>query len=159
MSYLCMLGSHPQYGGDYRLRVPFVETDAGRGSSRRPRQSNDCTVRALALAAGAEYDIAYDTLAAAGRKCGRGFHFRAWAKAEAFGGYRFNWLACPAIKGRLRETPVTFALAHSQGRFILRCAKHVLACVDGVVMDMSKNQGPMGLENRCVYGAWELVAA
>lgn len=45
----------------------YVRCDAGRSASRRPRQKNDCTVRALALARGLTYDEAYDTLKAAGR--------------------------------------------------------------------------------------------
>lgn len=151
-----MMGSHPSFGGPYRLRCDFKQTDAGRSTSRRPKQSNDCTVRALASACDVEYDHAYDMLAQAGRKSGHGFDFRSWSKDIDFAGYRFQWMSFPAIKGRLRETPVTFAIAHKEGRFVLRCAKHVLACVDGVVMDETQHQGPMGLENRCVYGAWHV---
>lgn len=38
----------------------WVKSDAGRSESRRPRQKNDCTVRALALALELRYDDAYD---------------------------------------------------------------------------------------------------
>jgi hypothetical protein len=157
MEYLAMIGSDPRLGGDFLLKCPFIKTDAGRSTSKRPRQSNDCTVRALALAADAEYDTAYDTLAEAGRKCARGFDFRTWAKTAEFNGYRFTWTSFPAVKDKIRETPVTFALAHSQGRFILRCSKHVLVCIDGTVMDVTQYQGVMGLEYRCVYAAWHVV--
>lgn len=153
---LVCLGQHPVHGRvDWRAR--FLATDAGRAQSRRPRQSNDCTVRALALATGTDYDDAYDTLAAAGRRCARGFHFRAWAKGATFNGFSFEWAAFPAVKGDWRMNPVRFAIAHPEGRFILKTAKHVLAVVDGVIMDSTPRQGPMGLEWRCVYGAWRAV--
>ncbi len=143
-------------GERFDMRCPFLATDGGRSRSKRARQKNDCTVRALALAAGVDYDMAYDALAAAGRQVSRGFDFRKWAAKAEFGGYRFQWVPFPARKGEWRMNPVTFAIEHPTGRFILRLSKHVVACVDGVVMDTSSDQGAMGLEWRCVYGAWRL---
>lgn len=139
-------------GGSFLFVVPFDLTDAGRSTSRRPRQSNDCTVRALARTTGAAYDDAYDALMKGGRKAGRGFNFRAWAKGREFNGYRFEWIGFPAVKGFWRVNPVTFALMFPEGRFILRTAKHVLACVDGRISDLGR-----GAENSCVYGAWKLA--
>lgn len=150
---LVLLGCHD--GERFDIRCRFVKTDAGRSLSRRPRQTNDCTVRALTLVTGLPYDEVYDRCAAEGRKCGKGMHLKTWLPRAIVGGYRFRWIGLPARKGEWRANPVTFARDHPQGRFILRTAKHVLACVDGVVMDLSRDQGPMGLEWRCVYGAWE----
>lgn len=155
---LACLGSHPAHGR-IEWRAPFLATDAGRSTSRRPRQKNDCTVRALALATGSTYDEAYEALAAAGRKCAGRFHFGRWAKDATFNGHRFVWRPFPAIKGELRMNPVRFAMANPKGSFILRVSKHVLAAVDGVLMDDSAEQGSSGLEWRCVYGAWEAVCA
>lgn len=59
-------------GKPYLLSYPWICTDAGRSQSKRPRQSNDCTVRALALALDCPYDQAYDTLKTAGRIASRG---------------------------------------------------------------------------------------
>lgn len=56
----------------------WVKSDAGRYGSRRPRQKNDCTVRALALAMGLPYDEAYDRLKEAGRRCGDRCIYSAW---------------------------------------------------------------------------------
>lgn len=139
-------------GEKFLFTVPWDRTDGGRSNSRRPRQSNDCTVRALATAASVEYDTAYDELMSAGRKAGRGFHFRKWASASTFNGYRFDWIGFPAVKGMWRVNPVLFAMKFRQGRFILKTAKHVLACVDGRVSDEGRNA-----EGACVYGAWQLI--
>lgn len=152
---LVMLGSHPQYGGEYRMECRFHATDAGRSLSKRPKQRNDCVVRALALAVDCPYDEAYDFCAKIlDRKCGQGTYSKKLLKVE-FRGYRFSWKAFQAVKDMQRMTPVTFAISHPTGRFILKLAKHVVACVDGVVMDITDDQGSMGLQNRCVYGAYE----
>ena len=147
---LAMIGSRE--GERFLFTVPFDQHDAGRSTSKRPRQTNDCTVRALASAAGAEYDRVYDTLAAAGRKGARGFDIRTWAKRAEFNGYRFAWLGFPAVKGMWRVNPVLFALKFPEGRFILRTAKHVIACVDGRISDTTN-----AIEGRCVYGALALI--
>lgn len=63
------------------VSVAFQQTDAGRAKSRRPRQKNDCTVRALALARSLHYDAAYDDLKKAGRGCSERFDrciYTAW---------------------------------------------------------------------------------
>jgi hypothetical protein len=137
---------------DYLYAVPLEIADAGRRLSRRSRQRSDCTVVALAHASGVPYDTCYDALALGGRKSGRGFHIRRWAvRQEAWEGWRFEWRDFPATKGFPRVTPVTFALANPKGRFILQCAGHVLACVDGVIYDSFRPRA-----DACVYGAVEL---
>lgn len=141
-------------GQRFLFTVPFDRTDAGRSQSRRPRQSNDCTVRALATTSGCRYDEAYDELMGAGRKAGRRFNFKAWAAKAEFKGYRFEWIGFPAVKGFWRVNPVTFAMMFPEGRFVLRTAKHVLACVDGRISDTDR-----GAEAACVYGCWRLVSA
>lgn len=139
------------YGQQYLHAAPLKLSDAGRAQSRRPLQKNDCTVVALAHASGVDYDTCYDVLAKAGRKCARGFNFKAWAKTARFHGWRFREMSFPATKGMRRVNPATFALKHPEGRFVLRVSKHVMACVDGVIVDAYRSDG-----HRCVYGAWEL---
>ena len=56
------------------VEYDFCQTDAGRCLSKRPKQKNDCTVRAMATAFELSYDDAYDILKKYGRICGRGFH-------------------------------------------------------------------------------------
>lgn len=149
------LGAIGSLGGErYSHVAPFRQSDAGRASSRRPRQTNDCTVIALAHATGVDYDRCYDALKSAGRGSGRRFDLKSWPGSTSFEGWRLVWCALPAVKGLNRVNPPTFALKHHEGRFILRVAKHVLACVDGIVLDTVRPD-----PHRCVYGAWEVVAA
>lgn len=132
----------------YRLSYPFMLNDAGRSTSRRPKQSNDCTVRALALARGMEYDEAYDVLADAGRTCGRGFDFVTWVAGQPWA----RKIAFPAVKGQTRMNPASFVQQFPSGVFICRVAKHVFVVKNGVVHDVFENR-----PDRCIYTAWEVV--
>ncbi len=126
---------------------PWLRTDAGRSVSARPKQKNDCTVRALALVRGSTFDEAYDTLANAGRKCSKGFHIGVWLEGQ-------DWatkISFPAIKGEPRMNPAKFAERFQNGRFICRTAKHVYAVIDGVAMDTARSKS-----NRCIYTAWRI---
>lgn len=126
----------------------WVKSDAGRASSRRPRQTNDCTVIALALARRLSYDDAYDQLRAAGRQSGRRFNFRPWIEAQGWA----RRIAFPAVKGRPRMTPVRFVQDFPKGYYILRTAHHAIACIDGVLYDQVAVR-----ESMCVYAAWEVT--
>jgi hypothetical protein len=131
----------------------LVFTDAGRSSSRRPRQANDCTVRSLALAVGVSYDEAYDELRRRGRKASRGF---VWPPSpprddEVFG-VQLRWVSFPARKGQPRMNTERFVMDErfEWGTWILDQAKHVCVVIDGVVHDDHPTW------ERCVYGAWEV---
>jgi hypothetical protein len=92
--------------------VYFVFDDGGRSQSKRPKQKNDCTVRALAIACEITYDEAYEMLAAAGRSCSRGFApFSRWAQKEP----GLEWTPFPAVKGRRRMNPTKFCHLFRQG--------------------------------------------
>ena len=56
----------------------YMKNDGGRASSKRPKQKNDCVVRAIAVAFNLPYDDVYETMADLGRKCGRGTDKDAW---------------------------------------------------------------------------------
>lgn len=154
MSILLMIGRHPSIGL-FQHRCLFVKTDGGRSLSKRKKQKNDCTVRALALATNISYDEAYEICAEAGRKCGQGLLMKQFLPTVIVNGYRFKWYPLQAVKGEMRVTPVTFAINHPAGKYILKTAKHVLACIDGVVMD-DDDGGTSPLAYRCVYGYWQL---
>jgi hypothetical protein len=126
----------------------FFQTDAGRSESKRPRQKNDCTVRALSLAVGIPYDRAHDELALAGRKYGSRFVF----DANSYDGAILRWRSFQAVKGTRRMTPGRFCAEHPTGRWIVKTAKHVFAVVGGVILDETFPR-----LDRCVYGAWEVV--
>ncbi len=149
---ITMSGVSMAADGSYQswsLRYPFRETDAGRSRSRRPKQSNDCAVRALALARDLGYDEAYDLLAAQGRKSWRGFALHKWLNQQ-------SWavkIPFPAIKGQPRMNPATFCEQFPKGIYICRVAKHVLTVIDGIVHDTFASR-----PNRCIYTAWEIKA-
>lgn len=131
----------------YVLQYPFRFSDGGRSLSKRPRQKNDCTVRAVAIAREMDYDSAYDLLADAGRKCARGFHLPEWLNDQ-------SWavkIPFQARKGEHRMNPATFCESYTDGRYICRTAKHVFAVIDGVLID-SWEQRP----DRCIYTAWKI---
>lgn len=132
----------------YALEYPMIKSDAGRSNSKRAKQSNDCTVRALALARNMAYDDVYDMLADLGRKCGKGWNIVEylnqvpWAEKIAF----------PAVKGQPRMNPATFCKQYSTGTYICRVSKHVFTVMDGVVYDINENR-----PNRCIYTAWRIA--
>lgn len=127
---------------------PWTRTDAGRSDSRRPRQSNDCTVRALATACQLSYDAAYDILKDAGRSSGRRFRMQDWLDQQTWA----KKISFPAVKGRPRMNVATFSRQYQHGTYIVRVAKHVFAVRDGVVFDDNHNR-----PDRCVYTAWRIV--
>jgi len=134
----------------HRLAYPWVCTDGGRASSSRPRQRNDCTVRALAIAGSLSYDDAYDLLKESGRKCSRGFQFSTWLNRQKWAAR----ISFPAVKGQRRMNPATFVRQFPKGRFICQVAKHVFAIVDGVLLDSFENR-----PDRCIYAAWEITGS
>ena len=129
---------------------PFRRTDAGRAASRRSRQRDDFTVRALALAKGMSYDEAYNTLAQAGRKCSRGFRMSDWLNTQSWA----KKISFPAIKGERRMNPVTFCSRFRKGIFICKVSRHVFTIIDGIVYDDFQVRS-----DRCIYTAWEISSS
>lgn len=133
----------------WELSYFWILNDGGRSQSKRPRQKNDCTVRALAIARGLPYDMAYDLIKDAGRTCSRGFHFPKWMSSQPWG----RKISFPAVKGQRRMNPSSFVVSFPKGRYICQVAKHVFSVVDGVVQDTFENA-----PDRCIYSCWEIVA-
>jgi hypothetical protein len=132
----------------------FVNTDGGRQESRRPKQKNDCTVIAVAISLDINYDLAYDALQELGRKSGEGFFLPSGDYKKKNGyilGKKFEWIPCPSVKGQPRENGWSFLKEHKEGRYILRLAGHVRACVDGCIYD-----GSYPDLYKCVYGYWKI---
>ena len=126
---------------------PIFYTDAGRSQSKRPRQKNDCTVRALALVRDWSYDRAYEHLKAEGRRCGAKFQFTEWLNIQEWTYGR----TFPAVKGQPRMNPVTFCKQFPTGTWIVKTAKHVFVVKDGTVLD---EVAPA--DDRCIYRAWRI---
>jgi hypothetical protein len=138
--------------GEVVMSYPFKKTDSGRSESKRPKQQNDCTVRALVNVTGVPYDTAYEFLTTRGRKCGRGAHFPKRAADDSAFGFRFVWRAFPARKGERRMNPATFAQEFKTGTWVVKTARHVFAFVNGTALDTFPEPS-----DRCIYGAWEIV--
>lgn len=133
--------------------LKWKEDDAGRSQSRRPRQNNDCTVRAIAKATGMDYDLAYDLLKSSGRKSHQGFDFTQWVRRHSvINGRLLTWKPLQAVKGQRRETVATFVASHQQGIYILSIANHVMTLIDGVIYDTFESD-----PSKCVYGYVEVV--
>lgn len=134
----------------HRLEYAWICTDGGRASSTRPKQKNDCTVRALAIARNLPYDEAYDVLKDAGRKSSLGFDFVKWIETQPWA----TKIAFPAVKGQRRMTPAQFCRDFPKGTFILRVTKHVFTVKDGVIYDAFENR-----PDRCVYACWSVFSS
>lgn len=135
-------------GVAYDLKYPMLLDDSGRSKSTRPKQKNDCTVRAIALVRGMGYDEAYDLMAEEGRKCSKGFDIVKWLKKQSWA----KKMAFPAVKGERRMNPAKFCETYKEGKYICRVSKHVFAVIDGVVHDTFESR-----PDRCIYTAWKVA--
>ena len=133
---------------------PFVYNDAGRLKSKRSKQKNDCTVRALALSAEVDYDVAYDLLKYRGRKASKGHFFPKQRSDDIAFGYKFIWKSFPAVKGQKRMNPERFAIEFSKGVYICKTVKHVYVVIDGIINDIEKVSW---FDGKCVYGCWKVI--
>lgn len=127
----------------------FCLHDGGRSESKRPRQSNDCTIRALALLYDRPYDEVYDRFARMGRKAAQGVandQLKALLRLEGW-----TWQGYGSKAGEPRMHPDMFVEENPHGRFLLSEAHHVVAVIDGVYYDTSLPHA-----TRCVYGVWSM---
>ena len=116
---------------------PLVLNDGGRNFSKRPLQFNDCTVRALAIIANIPYDLAYDTLAKAGRKSCDGFDLGKWIKVRKgkFLGKTFRQ-DLQIQKAGYIITPFNFGNLFPKGRYLLETHNHIWVVIDGIHYDL-----------------------
>jgi hypothetical protein len=130
-----------------------IFTDAGRSYSFRPKQKNDCTVRAAAIVFDLPYDVAYHYLAAAGRKCGKVFPFKQFMESkEVTDFYDILKQGFPAIKGQPRMNVEKFLKLHPNGSYVIKTAKQVIAVKEGMAYDDT----PIDYK-RCVYTSWTII--
>ncbi len=126
----------------------LILNDGRRNLSKRPSQSSDCTVRALAIVTGVSYDSVYDVLAKAGRKPCDGFDVDEWLarkRGRVLGG-RFRRVS---IKGL---TPATFAARYPKGRYLLTTDDHAWACLSARHHDLIR------VKEQPLEGAWVWAA-
>lgn len=121
--------------------------DGGRAKSSRPRQKNDCMVRAIAIAFEQPYDLVYDKLSMHGRESGKGTDY-----------YTSKRLIAPFTKQKQFPengiTLETFAMLFPKETWIIFTKKHALAIKQGVIHDMVT----FGEETRPVEAAFEVIS-
>lgn len=110
--------------------IPVCQNDGGRPEGSKERA--DCTVRAIAIAAGMAYQEAHDLLEAGGRRHGRRFHFGRWlAMQEKIGAYKwsvvYHRIGAKSVGSLCKKQP--------EGRYIVSVRSHVFAFVDGAIQD------------------------
>lgn len=124
-----------------RKEYAFAASDGGRRLDSFAHESNDCTVRALALATGATYAEAHAHMRAHGRKDGHGAHIGRAYRASTLGGMVCHAVNSPdtyrAAGGRRYGLSVRQWLTSGElpARCILSVHGHVIAVIDGCVSD------------------------
>lgn len=138
--------------------IEFVRDDGGREAAGFAGDTRDCVTRAIAIATQQDYRTVYDGLnemireESGGGRLGR-HSARKGVPTHILHRYMrrqgFTWTATMGIGTgctvhvRADELPA--------GRLVVRCSKHVVAVIDGVLHDThdSSREG-----TRCVYGYW-----
>lgn len=110
----------------------------------------DCVKRAICLAEGRDYREVKIELNRLKRELG----VEAFNSNENWKTYverkKYEKLSFPAVPGKSRMDGHTFAETYTEGSYILRMAHHLVACVDGVILDT------WDCRSRCVYNAYKV---
>lgn len=102
--------------------------------SARHGENNDCTVKAVTIATGLDYDTVHAAFAKFGRRPNRGVRRDITRKATEYLGFSLepveNWTAKTAITIE-RDRRL------QSGRYVIGMTKHLAAMVDGNLVDWS----------------------
>ena len=127
----------------------FNKHDAGKG--KRNWDTSDCTVRALCVVSGLEYDRAWRLLyELQGEHKTCSFRLADFLRRNP---ERLNvkqYIPCKAERGKKRMTADAFCKAYPNGRYLLRQAHHITAVVNGTLIDR------WDCSKKCVYSAWRI---
>jgi hypothetical protein len=122
------------------MQLKTISSDAGRARSSI-QEANDCTIRALAIAASIPYDYAHKIGREAGRKNKKGFHpqkLLKYAKKEYGITYR---------KTRHKKITIQkFIKLNPTGRYYVATNVHAFAIINGAIYDMAINRPLQRLE-------------
>lgn len=111
----------------------------------------DCVKRAITKATGMEYgEVALQL-----NRCKKVTKCEAFNLPKNFEYFLKNSLhldriAFPPTKGEPRMNGERFAETHPKGRYILRMARHLSCCIDGIIYDT------WDCTEKCVYAAWKV---
>jgi hypothetical protein len=128
--------------------TPFVYDDGGRAHAGFKGEAGDCATRAIAIATRLPYREVYDALA---KLAGKTVRDGTPAKASKRYLVDLGWTWTPTMgigtgcRVHLRPGELP------PGRLVVRCSKHWVAVIDGVIHD---THDPSRDGTRCVYGYW-----
>lgn len=129
----------------------FVYSDAGRSNSKHPNETNDCTVRALALAVNKKYDVIFEFLRFYGKN--NNTKFALGSLLDKFNGvfqFYLTRVTFPTIKNQKRMKVENFCQTWNKGTWLVFTAGHVACVKDGVLMDTTDS-----ILNKCLYRAYK----
>jgi hypothetical protein len=129
--------------------MALIKSDC-KGVERFEGEANDCTVRALANASGMPYKLAHKIMAKAGRVKRQGMKADDWVPVlnrlgftlESIHGTTNGAKYLSFRTGKAAQPGITLDNLLSRlgyGRFIIKIRGHVLAVVDGKVLDYGYN--------------------
>lgn len=127
------------------MKLTYQYSDGGRLNSSHKHDYNDCTVRALSMAAEIDYDYAYDILKDNGRNYGEGLNWNQWVKDNIDKRFTINEL-------KQNKIQIVKELDLPKGNFIVRISQHVFAVVDNILLDDCYSFG-----NNEVMDIWEVI--
>ena len=128
----------------------FKLNDGGRAKAGYKGFAGDCGARAMAIAMGIDYQVAYDCLALANKAKGLPKSARNGIDkaiySDVLGAKGWVWHPAPKFEGRKAK-----ASDMPQGIVIARQAGHYVAIIDGIPHDT------WDCSNRMIYGYWIAV--
>ncbi len=102
-------------------------------------EKRDCAVIATALTCQVTYETAHAALKAAGRKDRKGTQFpTTTVPAIKALGYQVTEVLSNRQPNGSRYTPKTIGNKLKEGYYLCRCARHIFAVVNGMVLDHSQ---------------------
>lgn len=111
---------------------------------------SDCVKRSICLATDRDYMEIQRELNAIKREIGAK-KFSNIEVVEAFmDRYLYPRQSFPAVKGKPRMNGKRFCEQYSKGRYVLRMAGHLAACINGKIYDT------FDCTEKCVYSAWKI---
>jgi hypothetical protein len=124
--------------------MKFVHNDGGRAAAGYKGSTGDCAVRAIAIATGTPYQVAYDRINELAKRERRGKRKRKVSNART-GVYRplmkkymaeLGWRWVPTMSIGSGCTVHARAEELPSGRIIVSARKHYAAIIDGVLHDI-----------------------
>jgi hypothetical protein len=112
-------------------------------------KTSDCVVRAIATATNTDYLECRRDLNRKKRELG----YSSYKDTKFLYEYLKDYprLIFKAVKGEPRVKGTDFTQLHPKGSYVLKMAGHVVACIDGVILDT------WDCTYRSVYTAWEIT--